>query len=76
MVPLDVATLKGLTKVGLVKVTSILAPWTKAVGYPCVPICMLPELMRGSGRFFGIRRNEEVPGVQKKHLRLVEKESL
>ena len=76
MIPLDVKSLKGLTQVGLVKVLAIISPWSKAVGYPCVPICMLPELMRGSGRFYGVWRNEEIPGVQHKHLRLVQKETL
>lgn len=76
MVPLDVKKLKGVTPLGMTRLMAILGPWTRAVGAPVVPMCMLPELMTGSGRFFGIWRTAEVPGVVHGHLRLIDKDAV
>lgn len=40
---------------------------------PLVPACWLPDIMRGSGRFFGLWRSQKpAPGRPVQHLRLLD----
>lgn len=57
MVPFN---FEGLPNANVKKFAKIFSPWNSQMGM-AVPACVLPDVMRGRGRFFGLWKSQQSP---------------